>query len=180
MACSTDAAAIARVHVDSWRTTYRGLVSEDFLAALSYERREHMWHDILAPSHGSTFVYVAEDPWGQVVGFASGGPERSGHPLYTGELYAIYILQDHQRRGIGRRLLVAIVRRLIQAGMASLLVWVLSDNPARRFYETLGGQYVFDKQVSIGDAQLVEVAYGWRDAGVLVTERSFGSEGHGP
>jgi GNAT superfamily N-acetyltransferase len=81
----------------------------------------------------STFVCVAEDPCGQVVGFASGGPERGGRPLYTGELYATYTLQDHQRRGLGRRLKVALVRRLIQAGMASLLVWVLADNAARRF-----------------------------------------------
>ncbi len=36
-----DAAAIAKVHVDSWRTTYAGVVPEDFLAQLSYEQHEH-------------------------------------------------------------------------------------------------------------------------------------------
>jgi hypothetical protein len=52
--------------------------------------------------------------------------------------------------------------------MTSLLVWVLADNPARKFYEALGGQYVYDKQVSIGNARLIEVAYGWRNAHLLV------------
>jgi GNAT superfamily N-acetyltransferase len=170
----SDAAAIAKVHVDSWRTTYRGIVPDDFLAALSYEQREGMWCDILSPPSRSSFVYVAEDPCGQIVGFASGGPARDADPDYTGELYAIYVLQDQQRHGLGRRLIATLVQQLIQAGMLSLLVWVLADNPARRFYETLGGQYVYDKQVSIGSAQLVEVAYGWRHAGILVAARQRG------
>ena len=164
----SDAAAIARVHVDSWRTTYRGIVPQDFLAALSYERRGHMWRGILSPASGSSFVYVVEDPGGQIVGFVSGGPTRDAAPDYSGELYAVYLLQDPQHHGLGRRLIGALVQRLIQAGMMSLLVWVMADNPARKFYEALGGQYVYDKRVSIGNAQLVEVAYGWRDARIPV------------
>jgi GNAT superfamily N-acetyltransferase len=170
----SDAAGIARVHVDSWRTTYRGIVPHDFLAALSYEQRERMWRGILSPASGSSFVYVAEDPGGQIVGFASGGPARDPDPDYSGELYAVYLLQDQQRHGLGRRLIGALVQQLIQAGMTSLLVWVLADNPARKFYEALGGQYVYDKWVSIGDARLVEVAYGWRDARILVAEMQRG------
>jgi GNAT superfamily N-acetyltransferase len=166
-ACPSDAAGIAGVHVDSWRTTYRGIVPDDFLAALSYEQRERMWRGILSPASGSSFVYVAEGPSGQIVGFASGGPVRDLAPDYSGELYAVYLLQDRQRHGLGRRLIGAVVRRLIQAGMTSLLVWVLADNPARKFYEALGGQYVYDRRVSIGNARLVEVAYGWRDARIL-------------
>lgn len=89
-AVAPDAAAIARVHVDCWRTTYAGIVPHDYLANLSYGRREQMWRDVLSAQQPATFVYVAEAADGQVVGFASGGPERSGHAVYTGELYAIY------------------------------------------------------------------------------------------
>jgi GNAT superfamily N-acetyltransferase len=167
-ACPSDAAAIARVHVDGWRTTYKGIVPDDFLTALSYEQRERMWRGILSPAPRSSYVYVAEDSGGQVVGFASGGPVRVVDPAYSGELYAIYLLQDRQRHGLGRRLIGALVQQLIRADMTSLLVWVLADNPARKFYEALGGQYVYDKQVSIGNARLIEVAYGWRNAHILV------------
>jgi GNAT superfamily N-acetyltransferase len=170
----SDAAAVAKVHVDSWRTTYRGIVPDDFLAALSYEQRERLWRGILSPASSSSFVYVAEDPAGQIVGFASGGPARDADPDYSGELYAIYLLQDQQRHGLGRRLIGALVQQLVQAGMTSLLVWVLADNPARKFYEALGGQYVYDKQVSIGNARLVEVAYGWRNARILVAPTQRG------
>jgi GNAT superfamily N-acetyltransferase len=110
---------------------------------------------------------VAEDESGEIVGFASGGPERSGDAAYGGELYAIYILLPYQQRGIGRRLSFAVVERLARAGIRSMLIWVLADNPARRFYEALGGREVDRKQVEIGGAVLDEVAYGWSDTGVL-------------
>jgi len=44
----TDANAIAKVHVDSWRTTYAGIISADFLANLSYEQREASWRETLS------------------------------------------------------------------------------------------------------------------------------------
>jgi hypothetical protein len=94
----TDAAAIARVHVDSWRTTYVGIVPTDHLAGLSYEQREQEWHRTLSIPTGLEFVYVAEDTAGNVIGFAWGGPERSGHPVYKGELFAIYLAGMGARR----------------------------------------------------------------------------------
>jgi hypothetical protein len=77
----TDAATIARVHVDSWRTTYVGIVPIDYLAGLSYEQREEKWRRILSMPAGLECVYVAEDATGNVIGFACGGPERSGHHI---------------------------------------------------------------------------------------------------
>jgi L-amino acid N-acyltransferase YncA len=160
---NSDASAIAKVHVDSWRTTYRGLVPDDFLASLSYEQRQSMWERHLNNTESGTFVYVAEDESGQVVGFVSGGPERTRDTVYKGEIYAIYLLEAHQRRGIGRGLFEAVVDRLERAGLQSMLVWVLEDNPSRRFYESLGGELAGKQQITIGAAELTEVAYGWAD-----------------
>jgi ribosomal protein S18 acetylase RimI-like enzyme len=159
----TDAAAIARVHVDSWRTTYKGIMPADFLAGLSYERREAFWRDVLSTHGSKNFVYVAEDDGGNVVGFANCGPESTGDLTYRGELYAIYILAEHQRRGIGRLLAAAVAGRLVREGFQSMLVWVAAENPSRLFYEAMGGQRVRQRNIAIGGMELAEVAYGWRD-----------------
>ena len=45
-----DATAIAKVHVESWRTTYTGVVPDEYLAQLSYEQHQQVWRDIL-PVH---------------------------------------------------------------------------------------------------------------------------------
>ena len=163
-----DVAAIARVHVESWRTTYKGILPDDYLADLAYEQRERLWRRILSKPGGQRLVYVAEETPGNIVGFASGGRERSRDPVYSGELYAIYLLENWQRQGLGRQLTVTLVGQLIQAGLTSLLVWVLAENRSRRFYEALGSQQVRQQPVTIGGAELIEVAYGWLDARTII------------
>jgi ribosomal protein S18 acetylase RimI-like enzyme len=161
-----DAADIARAHIDSWRTTYAGLVSDEVLANLSYERRESQWREVLDARH--EVVYVAENEAGQIVGFASGGPERSGDKGFDGELYAIYLLAEYQKQGIGSQLTLAVAKRLAKIGFRSLFVWVLSNNPARGYYERIGGQRAAEQDIEIGGSKLVESGYGWRDIGELI------------
>jgi GNAT superfamily N-acetyltransferase len=163
-----DALAIAHVHVDSWRTTYRGIVPDDYLAGLSYDRRAATWANILGDRAGVSFVYVAEDDGGAVVGFVSGGPIRDAIPDYDGELYAIYLLEPFHRRDIGRQLVAAAAGPLLREGVRSVAVWVLAENPSRAFYEALGGRAVAEKPVEIGGVPLREIAYGWADVNELL------------
>ncbi|NEP63192.1 MAG: GNAT family N-acetyltransferase [Symploca sp. SIO2G7] len=163
-ATHSDVAAMARVHVDTWRTTYRGIVPDKLLANLSYEKRENGWHQVLKnASEDGNFTYIAEDESGKIIGFANGGLERASDPVYKGELNAIYILMSHQRKGIGRELVRTVTQKLSQMEIYSMLVWVLAENPAYRFYETLGGQKVYEKEIERGGAKLIEIAYGWQD-----------------
>jgi ribosomal protein S18 acetylase RimI-like enzyme len=159
-----DAAAISRVHVASWRSTYRGLLSDDFLASLSESAYADRWRRFI--SERSNRIYVVEDVGhvdGGVVGFASGGRERAGETGYTGELYAIYVTDSFQRRGYGRELVRAVVAGLREMELDDMLIWVLRDNqPARNFYERLGGIYVRAQPITIGSVTLEEVSYGWR------------------
>ena len=166
-----DAAGIAKVHVDTWRTTYRGIVPEEFLANMSYQESEKRWAARLNDSEGKTCIYVAEDEVGHIVGFVSGGPDRDNDPVYKGELYAIYILQAHHGKGIGHRLTLALVEGLLQMGLDSMILWVFSVNPARRFYEALGGQLVKTNQFEINGVIIDEVAYAWPDIRLLLKEQ---------
>jgi ribosomal protein S18 acetylase RimI-like enzyme len=148
------------VHVASWRSTYEGLLPGDFLEALSEAGYTKRWTSFIG--QGSSRVYVVEQA-GEVVGFASGGRERAGEIGFSGELYAIYVLDPFQRRGYGRELVRAVVTGLREMDLEDMLVWVLRDNqPARGFYERLGGVYVRTQPTTIGPATLEEVSYGWR------------------
>ena len=164
-AVDSDARGIARVHIDSWRATYAGIVPAEHLAGLDYDQREAHWHRILADPRQNAFV--AEDPDGRMIGFVSGGPELSGDAAYQGELYAIYIDESRQRQGLGRRLVAALAEWFISGGWQSMLLWVLADNPSRGFYEALGGAEVRQETITIGGKELVEIAYGWSDISPL-------------
>lgn len=152
-----DAEGIARVHVDSWRTTYRGIVSETFLQQLSYEQRAENWRRGI----GKNALYVAEDDRGKIVGFATGGKERSGNYDADGELYAIYLLNEVQGQGIGKKLTQVLAQNLKNQGYTSMLVWVLDRNPSKQFYESLGGQIIDEAMIEIGGEEFKEIAYYW-------------------
>lgn len=164
----TDAPGIAHAHVESWRTSYKGIISDEFLANLSEERRTQAWTDILSHPEHPAFLLVATDETGQIVGFVSGRPDRENDSEYTGEVGAIYLQKQAQGQGTGRKLMQAAASELIQRGHQSMMLWVLRDNTqARKFYEAIGGQYLREKPIEIGVQTLIEVAYGWKNLRLL-------------
>ena len=166
-----DAAGIARVQVATWRTAFRGIVADRALERLDVERRTERWREIVARE--GDLAFVAEGDRGGspgVVGFIDGGANRDTEPpfdAFGGELYAIYVLQSHQRGGTGTRLVRALVDALLEAGHGSMLVWTFEASPFRAFYEGLGGRRVGTKEIEIDEVPYVVVAYGWDDLGAL-------------
>jgi L-amino acid N-acyltransferase YncA len=166
-AAPEDAAGIGRVHVDSWRTTYAGIVSDTTLANLSYEKSTDRNRAFMAQDEPGRHYFVAEDETGRIVGFAMGGRARGENPGFEGELYGIYLLKESQGQGTGRRLVGAMASALAGDGVRSMMVWVLAENPSRRFYEALGGRYIKEQEITIGGQPLIEVAYGWNEIAAL-------------
>jgi ribosomal protein S18 acetylase RimI-like enzyme len=172
-----DAPAIAKVHVDTWRTTYHGIVTDEYLSSMSYERRQRMWETALQDPKTQS-VFVAEEDQGNVVGFAACGPAREMRETFDGELYAIYVFHNAQGKGAGRRLALSVARDLKARSFDSMLVWVLEQNPFKRFYERLGGELVATKDAAVGGRDLKELGFGWRNLDSLIVdlEREIGSD----
>jgi GNAT superfamily N-acetyltransferase len=167
-ALANDARDIARVHVESWRTTYKGIVPQSYLEKLEVNARATRWEELL---RGGSTTLVAEDA-GSLCGFINGGPLRELLGEHDCEIFAIYILAGAQRHGIGKDLMHALAETLARGGYQRPLVWVLAENPSRDFYARLGGRRVADKLIDIGGAELVEVAYGWESMDDLLRRAS--------
>ena len=135
-----DAAAIARVHVESWQGAYAHVFPPERLAELSTDGRARWWRSQLADLPERTRVVVDVDA-AEAAGFASVGPSRDADtdPARVGELYSIYVLPERWGSGVGRRLIGAAHGALDELGFQEAILWVLEDNPrARRFYEAAG------------------------------------------
>lgn len=170
-ALPSDMKDIAKVHVDSWKATYNGIMSSSFLNSLQYETPEKRWEKRLKQQGKNEDVFVAENTKGEIIGFASGGMERTGKYDYDGELYAIYTLEKYQGKGVGSKLVKTVANSLLAKGFTSMLVWVLAENPARHFYESFHAPYEVDSaQITIGDDIFEEIAYGWPDLSVFVNK----------
>ena len=164
----SDSLGLAKVHVDTWKTAYRGILPDSYLNGLACDRSARGWEKTLASGAGN-HVFLAEDDQGTVIGFSSGGPNRDTGTGFKAELYAIYILQDQQHRGTGKKLMRRLAEALSADGRDSLVTWALTDNaPARRFYEAKQGTVAGKRVIQIAGQSLEEVAYGWPDIQVLL------------
>lgn len=169
----SDARAIARIHVETWRATYPGMVPDQTLIGMTVDGKAAGWRRALQRSGQREIVLVAEageegpgdrprgDPRGDVVGFASAGPNRDGRLAFAGEVQTLYVLPDWQNQGIGRQLLQGCFARLADQGIGSAVIWVLAENPSRFFYERMGGKRAGERDERLWGALLHEIAYGW-------------------
>jgi ribosomal protein S18 acetylase RimI-like enzyme len=160
-----DAGAIAHVHVESWKTTYVGIVSDVFLASLNEEERTQSWREQIRADNIS--IFLVEDETG-VFGFVAGGEVREKLEEYDAELYAIYLLRERQRQGVGKTLSLTLASALQAKGFTSMLVWVLEQNSSVSFYERLGAVQIARKIINIGGADLQELAFGWQSLNRLI------------
>lgn len=131
-----DAREIAEIHVESWRSAYRGLLSAEGLVALSVDARAEKWREWLA---GSGRALLALER-GRAVAFCDAGRSRDGDATpWTAEIRAIYAREDAWGHGAGRALWLAAVDRVASEGARELTLWVLDENArARTFYERQG------------------------------------------
>lgn len=154
-----DAPDVARIHVETWRQAYKGIVPDSYLDGLSVERRAEFWGKTLSESTAGTLVAV--DARGAVVGWASFGASRDEDGRGLGEVYAVYLQAADWGKGIGRELMAAAERGLAEQGFSVFTLWVLELNSwTRRFYEKAG--YKPDgakKAVTLGGKELIELRY---------------------
>jgi GNAT superfamily N-acetyltransferase len=168
LAMPTDAAAIAEVRVSAWRTTYRGMIPDAYLDAMTIEDSAALWGKVLAAAPNTTSTFVAERD-GRVVGFASGMMKPEAKLGFDAELTGIYVVREAQRAGLGKRLVAAVAAAQRSHGATGMIVWVIAGNKgARAFYEGLRGELVVEQPFTWDGMDLVEAGYGWRNISELV------------
>jgi ribosomal protein S18 acetylase RimI-like enzyme len=158
-----DAKGITKVHITSWRETYRGIVDDEYLKSLSIETRTKKWETILKTPKDDKWTFVAEDESGKIVGFISGGLAQEYFAKFTGELYAIYILKKDQGEKLGYRLTKKLCSMLQKLEINTMYVCVLADNQSKNFYTKYGAKRFKSKPVNIGKQMLQEEYYGWKN-----------------
>jgi GNAT superfamily N-acetyltransferase len=113
---ANDARAIAEVDVASRRWSYRDLLTEADLDALSVEKTTADFAQGLAELPSGSVVFVAE--WvGRVVGYAYVLPSPDTDiPAGTSEVGSLYVTEDVAGTGVARALMEATVEHARAAG----------------------------------------------------------------
>lgn len=124
---------MARIHVETWRETYRGLMSDAVLddpALLSW--RERFWAAALSHQRYNQNTVAVASNEGLLIGIAMSGPcPDDAEPQ---QLYVLYVYAAFHGTGVGTALLNAVIDPTAPAAL-----WVADPNPrAQAFYRKHG------------------------------------------
>jgi GNAT superfamily N-acetyltransferase len=133
-----DVVAIARLHADSWRSAYRGILSDEYLDSRAHSERAALWQARFSEKANKPFLAILAEAGAQLVGFACVFPHD--HPTFGSFLDNLHVAPQNTRQGIGGQLLGAVAARLAKERTpGGLYLWVIEKNSrARRFYAKAG------------------------------------------
>ena len=145
-----DIPGLARLHVESWRETFRGVFSDALLDDPdAVERREQFWTAALTDERYNQNTAATATLDGKVVGLAMSGPPLDEDATWEAQLYVLYTQASIHGRGAGSGLLNAVIDPGAAAGL-----WVVDPSPrAQAFYRKHGfapdGRHRFDEGVRV-------------------------------
>ena len=155
-----DAPVIAYVQYHGWQQTYRGIISDSYLAEMSLEKGVERWNRNLQSPLG--FISVITDKE-KVIGFIGGGKNRSATLKCEGEIYALYLLKEYHGKQLGTKFFVYGIEQLKISGYQSFCVFVLKDNPTINYYKKFYPDLEICERIKIGETEYDEVGLGWSD-----------------
>ncbi len=163
---------LSGVHLASKLVAEEGIVDPDYLASFSQAGYEAKWSQWVSAEESQTYIgYVDNTP----VGLVSFGKLRTPpagtskiRPLYSSEIYAIYIHPDYFQKGYGRILMSFAAQELMAQNHKSMCLWAIEKNKrACAFYNALGGARVGKQVVEMGCSHIKEACYAWRNLSVI-------------
>ena len=168
-ATAEDAAEIARVYIESWHDTYPGVVPTALLTAMTLKGQTARWRSAIRSASRET-VFVAESERHGILGMSSFGPSRDTVMGFDGEIFTLYVDPSFFGRGIGRMMMVSAFARMSARGFSSCVIWAHAKNPARFFYERMGGRLIAERTARMMGDPIPEAAFGWKT--LALAERS--------
>ena len=137
-AVAADAATVGRIHVESWKVAYRGIMPDDVIARTNLAYRTAFWAERIADRDWPVFLLEAQ---GEAVAFCQMIPTKDpdDDPARVGHITSLHVLPHLRGKGCGRQLIQHVFAEFRTRGFATVTLWVLEDNwNARRFYEKCG------------------------------------------
>lgn len=182
LANSADCAAIANLHVESWRNAYRGMFSDKYLDEDIFAERRLLWAERFQDPTPNQHIIVAEDDQiprndatANLIGFACAFANED--PRWGSYLDNLHVLPSLKRQRIGTRLMGQIAtwcaQNVVEEGPQGMYLYVLEENMnACKFYERIGGTVVEEFFWDAPDgSKLKSLSYAWTDLASLIALR---------
>lgn len=145
-----DAKVLGKIHSESWKIAYKGIVPDSVLDNITADKRERYFEKALSENlEEDTLIFVDN----KAVGLMTIGKCRDNDRDNTyGEIWGIYLLPEYWNMGIGSHYINWGINELKNRNFKKITLWVLEDSlNSRRFYERMGFRHDGTvKEIDIG------------------------------
>jgi GNAT superfamily N-acetyltransferase len=163
---AADVDAIANLHVESWRSAYRGLLPDSFLDGPVVDDRVMLWRERLNTTAADRQLVLKAVSADMLAGFVC--VLLDGAPALGPLLDNLHVKPTLKGTGIGSRLFRAALEWVERRAPGQPMhLWVLEGNlPARRFYDRHGGEVAEQRMRQVVPGILApELRYEWKARG---------------
>jgi ribosomal protein S18 acetylase RimI-like enzyme len=161
---AADETPIARLHAESWRSAYRGILGDEFLNGAVSANRSELWSARFSALDRADQLILVYEERGELQGFACAFFDADSE--WGTLLDNLHVAPRLKGQGLGRELLLAVAENVRRCGRRQALhLWVYEQNlAARRFYERLGGSVTASVAEAAPDGGRVNaLRYAWRE-----------------
>ena len=131
-----DLSGVLEVFLACWRESYRGVLPDAGIDAMTDERAEALWRRVLAATDGVVLVAERDDA---IVGITRCAATPDADGRIDGAVHSLYVSPRAHGGGIGGALLARATDELRDAGAEAATLWVFAANlPSIGFYEAKG------------------------------------------
>jgi len=164
---ASDIETIARIHAESWRDSYRGILRDAYLDGDILSERQALWASRLQDPQPGQIGLLASSG-GNAVGFAFAFP--GAHARWGTLLDNLHVRPTQRGGGIGTQLLHALTEHVLTHHPGQgLFLWVYELNArARKYYEGLGAEKIERAEIAAPcGGTVAEWLYVWPDIEML-------------
>lgn len=161
-ASAQDVESLANLQAQSWRATYRGVLTDEFLDRRVVDERREFWTARFASDQSERRLVLKALRDGTLLGFVC--VLLDDDPKWGARLDNLHVSPESKGTGIGYVLFQAAREWIarVSPGTAMHLWCVESNDIARRFYERQGGTIVEAASRAFGQQLSVpELRYWW-------------------
>ncbi len=136
-ASETDLDLIAGLYVHNHKTTYQGLLSDEYLSGLTLEYAKEKWKEYLR--HPDRRIWTAFEE-ARFLGFAAGMPDTEMEQTWY--LDSLQVEESSRGKGVGTALIRAVSRYAEELGYRKMSICIVRGNErAGTLYRKLGAEH---------------------------------------
>jgi ribosomal protein S18 acetylase RimI-like enzyme len=162
-----DLALIARIRIDNWRITYKGLLPQSFLDDLDYEKETQSWLTFSQAERHHVFVAIDENE--SIMGFV--GIRPFDREMTIGEIHALHTSEEFRGKGAGKALIYHSAKLFKSQNIKEMRLWVIEGNDnATAIYEHLGAETYIERVDIINSTDVPEIGMKWNDLNLILNK----------